>query len=223
MPRVPSVLIGVPCSDTGRYSDFAESLSNLRRPDSSVIRFAVGTWRHYARNHLAKMALTEGFDFLLMIDDDHVFGAGLLDDLLAHDVDIVGALCLQRAEPYSPFCFSHEHNGVYETLDLHKHEPVLTEVAAVGTGAMLIRRSVFEAMPEPWFTVTQDSGEDMLFCKAAREAGFKIHCDLGSPVGHMTTTAVLPVRPDKTWKVGMLVSGETRITRDLPPPPEMTA
>ncbi len=217
-------LIGVPCSDTGRFSAFSESLAGLRQPEGTQLRFAVSTWRHYARNQLVEWMFEEGADWLLMVDDDQAFAPDALERLLSHNVDIVAALCLRRSEPYGPFCFSEEKDGIYRTLDLAHCPPELTSVAAVGTGMMLIRRNVFETLPEPWFTITPNSGEDMLFCKEARRAGFEIYCDLGCPIGHLTTTSVLPVRTASgEWKVGMIVSGETRITRDLPDPDKLSA
>jgi hypothetical protein len=221
------VLVGVPCSDTGRYSAFSESLANLVKPPGTSVRFAVGTWRHYARNQLVQWMFEEDADALLMIDDDHVFAPDLLTRLLAHDVDIVGALCLQRAEPYGPFCFTEENDGILTPLNLHDYptDAGLVEVAAVGTGAMLVKREVFEAVHdewESWFTIEYDSGEDMLFCRRARSEGFKIHVDLSTPVGHLTTAAVWPIQKDR-WRVGIEVSGETRIARELPEPGLMRA
>lgn len=218
-------VVGIPCSDTGRYSAFSESLANLRLPEGTNVQFAVGTWRHYARNQLAVWTLEEGADWLLMIDDDMVFAPDLIDRLLAHDVDIVGALCLQRAEPYLPFCFDSDDDGILEPLDLRTYplDGGLAEVAAVGTGAMLIRSSVFHRIPQPWFTITEDSGEDILFCRAARAHGVPIHVDLSTPVGHMTTAAVWPAQRGGEWQVGIEVSGETRITRPLPEPGLMRA
>jgi hypothetical protein len=224
MPPVTATgLIGIPCSDTGRFSAFSESLGNLRRPEGTELRFAVSTWRHYARNQLVEWMFELDAEWLLMIDDDQTFAPDSLAQLLSHEKDIVAALCLRRSEPYGPFCFSEEHEGIYRALDLREHDAVLTRVAAVGTGMMLIRRNVFETIKKPWFTITPNSGEDMLFCKEARRAGFEIYCDLGCPIGHLTTTAVLPVKTASGWKVGMLVSGETKITRDLPKPDDLTA
>lgn len=217
-------IIGVPCSDTGRYSAFSEALANLLRPEGTILRFAPSTWRHYARNQIVEWMFEEDADWVLMIDDDHVFPPDALERLLAHDKDIVAALCLRRSEPYGPFCFTEETSeGIYRALDLRASEPVLTPVVAVGTGMMLIRRRVFETLPRPWFTISHDSGEDMLFCKAARAAGIELYCDLGLQIGHLTTTVVLPVQTRSGWKVGFLVSDETRITRELAAPDDLSA
>jgi GT2 family glycosyltransferase len=162
--------------------------------------------------------MEEDAEWLLMVDDDHVFAPDLLERLLSHEVDIVAALALRRDEPYGPFCFVGTAGpGVYVPADLREHAPDdLLQVRAVGTGAMLIRRRVFETLPAPWFTISEESGEDMRFCDAAHAAGLPIHCDLGARLGHLTTTAVWPVS-NPEWKVGFVISDETRILRDLPP------
>lgn len=163
-------------------------------------------------------------EWLLMIDDDHVFAPDLLTRLLSHKKDIVAALCLRRDEPYGPFCFTEEiSEGVYQPVNLHLHGPSdLLRVRAVGTGAMLIRRHVFEKIADPWFTITDSSGEDMRFCDEASRNGFEIYCDLGARIGHLTTAVVWPVT-DPQWKVGFVISDETRILRDLPPPEALEA
>jgi len=217
-------MIGVPCSDTGRYSAFADSLANLDKQGATVL-FAISTWRHKARNQLVRWMLESESEWLLMVDDDHVFAPDLLTRLLSHDKDIVAALCLRRDEPYSPFCFSEiGEDGRFLALDLAAHESGgLVRVATVGTGAILIRRAVLEHLSEPWFRVTSDSGEDMLFCQDAAAAGFEIHCDLDTCVGHLTTAVVWPARIPEGWKVGFVISDETRILRELPPPEAITA
>lgn len=214
--------IGVPCSDTARYTAFADSLSNLGRPRDTQVRFAISTWRQRARIQLATWMLNNNEDWLLFLDDDQVFAPDLLFRLLSHEKDIVAALCLNRAEPYGPFCFEDVPvEGVYQPIDLRDHGPdELVRVAAVGTGAMLIRRHVFEGIPKPWFPIAE-SGEDMLFCQAARENGFEIYCDLGARLGHMTTTVVWPATGPNGWSVGWVISDETRLFRpiDAPFPP----
>ena len=163
-------------------------------------------------------------DWLLMIDDDHVFAPDLLTRLLSHEKDIVAALCLRRDEPYGPFCFEKEPTpGVYQPVNLHLHGPdELLKVRAVGTGAMLIRRQVFEKIADPWFTITDSSGEDMRFCAEASRNGFEIYCDLGARIGHLTTAVVWPVT-DPQWKVGFVISDETRLTKELPTPAPLEA
>jgi hypothetical protein len=59
---------------------------------------------------------------------------------------------------------------------------------------MLIKREVFEGMSEPWFdmpwqTTRGSMGEDVFFCKKARELGHKIYIDhdVSHEIGHIGT------------------------------------
>lgn len=207
--------IGVPCTDTGRYTAFTDSLSNLRKGDTPV-RFGISTWRQRGREQLAQWMLDAGEDWLLFLDDDQAFAPDLLERLLSHEVDIVAALCMRRDEPYAPFCFEAvTPAGHFQPIDLRKYEPEeLVRVPAVGTGAMLIRRHVFEGLPKPWFPIAEQ-GEDVLFCQAARNNDFEIYCDLGARLGHITTTVVWPATGPNGWAVGWVISDETKMTRPI--------
>ncbi len=64
-------------------------------------------------------------------------------------------------------------------------EDSLVEVDAVGTGCMMIHRSVFEGMDKPyWEYRTRRGSEDMDFCFRAQKAGFPIYVDLAVVAGH---------------------------------------
>lgn len=76
----------------------------------------------------------------------------------------------------------------------------VVEVDWVATGCMLVHRKVFEAIqkkhPElatpknplytfDYFLPTKEGGEDIAFCKRAKESGHQAHIDLGLPVFHL--------------------------------------
>lgn len=76
------------------------------------------------------------------------------------------------------------------------------EVDGVGTGAMLIRREVFETVPDPWFVgnrgnefIPPGSGEDFNFCIRAKRKGFSVVCDPGPEILHWKLTSVGPDAP----------------------------
>lgn len=58
------------------------------------------------------------------------------------------------------------------------------EVDVVGGGFLLVQREVLEACPT-W--KTEEVGEDVAWCIAARQAGYRIHLDLGVIVAHLET------------------------------------
>lgn len=197
--------IGVACGDTGRYSAFAEALARLEKPPGTSIYFAKGSDRESSRNALVREMLKAEDEWMLFLDDDQIFAEDLLTRLLASGLDLIGGLYLRRDNPFSPVAYEDVlPDGRFVPLDLTMHaQDVVLPVRAVGTGAMLVRRRVFEDMEDPWFRRAELT-EDMIFCL---ECGYQAHVDLGARVGHMTTAAVWPsTTPDKEWAVGFTIT-----------------
>lgn len=205
--------IGVIANDTGRYSMFMVCLTGLRKPVNTQPIWALTSDRILGRNKCVEQALDTGAEWLLFLDDDHVFGPGLLERLLAHDKQIVGSLYLQRMMPFKPVAYSDKIDDTYYNVNLHNHDgDDLIEVAAVGTGGMLIRSEVLRAIEAPWFEHGRAS-EDLIFCDKVHELGLgPIYCDLGAHLGHMSPAALWPSFTDDTWEVGFALSDGFRLT-----------
>jgi len=168
------------------------------------------------RNKLVERLLESDSEWLLFMDDDHVFPGDLLERLLSHDKPVVGSLYLRRQAPFAPLAFSHKEDGLYQTINLSELPGEgLLKVQAVGTAGLLVRREVFEAIGSPWFeygkTERWDASEDIIFCEKAFWHGFDIHVDLGAHLGHMTPTAIWPSWVDQEWAVGFSVADGTRL------------
>jgi hypothetical protein len=160
--------------------------------EALAIHSAAGTLIHTARQKLALVALSEGADYLFWLDSDMRFPKDILLRLLNHNEDIVGINYSTRGIP--PKFVAIKQLGIDEgekslRCVTTEDSTGLEEVAAIGFGAVLIHRSVFEKLhdphgPEgPWFqfpwihSKKQSMGEDVFFCKLAREAGFKVLVD----------------------------------------------
>lgn len=212
--------VGVICNDNARYSLFAIRLTQLRSPPNTQLDWSVTSDRIVGRNTLARRALKRGAEWLLFLDDDHVFGEDLLHRLLAHEVPIAGALYLQRNVPFRPVAYSAKtREDHYEALDLTAHEQDdLVQVRALGTGGMLIRSEVFRAMEYPWFEHGTAS-EDLIFCDKATKLGISIYCDLAARIGHMTMAAVWPSWDEEAkWAVGFTVADSYRMKAPIAGP-----
>lgn len=67
----------------------------------------------------------------------------------------------------------------------------LMEQDGVGMHFCLIRRDVFEGMKPPYFKeLVVGAGEDFYFSRKVKEAGYKIHVDLGLHTGHLAGPGV---------------------------------
>jgi hypothetical protein len=173
----------------------------------------------WARNNLAEAGKEtympewsgkkEKFTHLLWLDDDHVFYPNLACKLAAHlcssDVDMVGALYVNRYNPDEGgdcFCVAYvkDPEKDYDESkpeDRFSHypivlpEPGLIEVDAIGFGAVLMKRDVLDRVPQPWFTLDWRGGEDITFCKRAKEQGIKICLDASTRMGHIGTAPLI--------------------------------
>lgn len=136
------------------------------------------------RNQIATRFLERGYDYLLMLDDDNVPTFNPLD-FVEHDLDILGfPYPTWRAGSEPPLQWipqSPEDNGA------------ILEVDWVGTGCVLIARRVLQAfadMGEPPFMDDFDArgwrtdGEDIHFCRRAKDFDFTTCLHLAHPIWH---------------------------------------
>ena len=134
------------------------------------------------RNYIAAQAIKNGSDYLLLTDDDMIFEPEVLDRLLAHNKDIVGAIYnTRRGEISSP---------IIEYFD-EKRPTELFKCGALGGGLLLIKTKVFLKIKQPWFGYEwYDNGmvkmsNDWWFCYEARRAGYDIWADSRLEVKHI--------------------------------------
>ena len=152
-----------------------------------------------ARNSIVTTALQFYCDYLLFLDDDHIFcweGVPLpesydfLKTLLAHDKDIVGCLYYHRTGEYKPVLMKERLEGKYTFLTDSEITGELQEVDVQGGGVMLINMKIFDKITPPYFEPEMQSdganlGTDIQLCKKAKAAGFKVWCDTSIVVGHL--------------------------------------
>ena len=159
-----------------------------------------------ARNALVNRFMRSDCTDLLFVDADINFKPEDVLRILAlsEGKDIVAGAYPRRAEDK---CFFTD--VYYDTHGGLELDDGLLRVERVGTGFMLIRRHVFEALeaahPEWKFWVNTEHthytaffdfqttpegyiGEDYLFCDRARAAGFKVWIDPDINLGHFGST-----------------------------------
>lgn len=156
----------------------------------------ISTYREnvtFARNKIATKALENGADYLLFLDDDMVFPADLFERLVRHKKDIVAGLTFLRRPPHQPSMFQLNRDGrSYDPVILWK-KGELVECDGVGMACTLIDCEVLKKMTETvdlyraifgFFDNHYHQGEDLRFCRKARDLGFKVFCDTSLIVGH---------------------------------------
>jgi GT2 family glycosyltransferase len=182
-----------------------------------------------ARNLLVKRSLEVGSEWILFIDDDHVYPDDLLIRLLSHDKDMVCSLYLARQQPFAPVAYSHREDNAYIPLILpNLPETGLIPIHAAGASGMLIRSELFRAIEYPWFEHGRvgelwNASEDLIFCEKAHDAGFEIWLDLEARLGHMTPSAIWPSWIDQEWTVGFSVADGLRLYCPIESPAEAPA
>lgn len=183
--------ICIPASDT-LHTNFAIALANLtsrltRDKIDYQLHVFCGSVIAESRTRLANEALDNGATHLLWLDSDIHFPANIVDKFLKHNQDIVAANYSTRYHPYQSVAFT-DANNADKRLDtkvgLHK-------VWAVGLGCVMIKRSVFETLPKPWFAheynkdIDTFSGEDIYFCNQANHHGIDVWVDAEIQLAHI--------------------------------------
>jgi hypothetical protein len=126
-------------------------------------------------NLIVMDAFKEKCSHLLLVDGDAKFQPDAAEVLLQANKDIIGANARKRTGGAPAIT----HNLKGENLNIVT-KPI-DEVDWIGTHVTMIKMSVFEKMGCPWFYGEPISGEavvitpDVLFCRRARESGFKVY------------------------------------------------
>lgn len=187
------VLLAIPTSGSIQDEPFF-SFMQLGKPNNTAIIPLKNVIIWIARYQACKVMMDGGFDAVIMIDSDMIPEPTAMLKLLGHKELIVGAPCFKRVPPYEP-CF-------YKTLERDEegrpiHMPYedwprdrTFEVAAMGTGCIMIRRQALEKIEHPWWYPMPGSGEDTSFCWRAKEAGVKMYIDPTIRVGHLENRAI---------------------------------
>ena len=155
----------------------------------------------YTRNDIARCKLADfmlsddKFTHLLMLDSDHVHPPDVVQRLARwfraypEQVQVVGGLNFRRGAPYDPCAFIDPGDGKFRRLA--EWPTGAMDVDALGTGSIMIARSVFEQMEKPYFAYNYDCpygdwpGTDMWFSAECRKRGITLWCDTTTVSPHI--------------------------------------
>lgn len=116
-------------------------------------------------------------DWIFWMDCDMVVPTSTINRLVAHNKDVVGLAYAKRVPDFETLVWT--KNG-------DKSMPMrvgLVEVAGLPTGALLMRRNIFDKFKKPYFRLVHDEergityGEDNYLCRTLTTLGYTIWCD----------------------------------------------
>lgn len=217
------LLIGYPTLEFSRQAMFYDHINALSKPEGTIVTTTHGQSPARGRNMIIQEALRNECTHVMFFDDDLAFAPNTMMNLLAHDVDMVTGLYLMRNHPHQPIIFDiAQHDGKCTHHYLDDNAKGLVEIVAAGLGACLIKTEVFVKMrdedthyksmvPYPWVRLGELEidhwCDDIGFFRRATRAGFKLFCDLETPIGHMGTCTFWPNRINGVWHTAYDTAG----------------
>ena len=208
----PTVYIAMPCYDSVKINTMLSVIRLVQQLARSGIKVGINTMKspliHQARNYLTSVFLTTEYEYLLFIDSDVEFEPESVMRMLVAKKRIVCTPYRVKAEKLDKHIYTVEFK---DPKNIPIMPGGLVEIEAGPTGLMLIERMVFEriiknhpelkikneAMPNAGkshefyynffdfgFNDGYATGEDISFCRLARENDFKIYANTESTTSH---------------------------------------
>lgn len=164
----------------------------------------------YSRTDLTRSNIVKAFlekatdpdDVLVMLDNDHLHPYDIIERLARHphEIGVVGALAFRRGQPHYPCFFVKDGLGQF-SIPTEWEPNALLKGTIVGTGAVAIKRWVFDALEQagmawPHFRYTYvpegevQPSEDIYFGECCEQVGVAHYCDTSIETPHLTVATV---------------------------------
>ena len=185
------ILIAVPTFENILPETFRSIYKACHKYENADFDFVKGYDCARARNEIVKKALNGFYDYVLMVDSDIIIPETTLDCLLEDPVDICTGFFPRKntrtkeLELFKLGTQNYTDRFIYDEIQSNER----FEIKGCGFGCILINVDVLRTLNYPWFKyVVYDGGEflseDLYFCTAARNAGYKIWADPRVRCGH---------------------------------------
>lgn len=189
-----SLLVGILHVDTTSIA-WSLGFRNLQIP-GGVLAVSGMPYDH-ARNEICRAGLANGFEWIGMLDSDVIPPADAFLKLISRQQPIISGIYCRRSPPAGVPVMM--RNGQWVT---EYPKDSIIEVDVVGSGLLLIHRTVLEKMTpsrpgKPYFDWRVDlkgagefpdnecMSEDFTFCNNARKQGYKILVDTSIMARHV--------------------------------------
>ena len=174
-------------SGEGYSADVFESVKGVRT-EKAELRGSLDETMACNRNRLAEHAVSNGFDFLLLVDLEQAVPRNAITGLLQHGKKVCSCLCLKPAalkiskgkeefflRTFHPLAAKKAKGGELAGLELDAVLPSrLMQVNACFLGCMLIHKSVLEKME---FRFEENKKDFQCFAEDCKKHGFAIWLD----------------------------------------------
>ena len=208
----PSVFIAMPCYDSVKINTMLSVVKLVQQLGRSGIETGIHTMKspliHQARNYLTSVFLTTQYQYMLFIDSDVEFEPEAVIRMMVVKKRIVCTPYRVKSPEIDKHIYTVEFKDPKNILVLAEG---LVEIEAGPTGLMLIDRVVFERIIKnhPELKITNkatpkaekshefyynffdfgfdqgySTGEDISFCRLAKENDFKIYANTESTTKH---------------------------------------
>lgn len=160
----------------------------MQVPYEKLVQMPVGGYSNRGRTVIVDKAQEAKVTHLLMIDADMVFPPDVMVRLFADDKDVVGVNYNERKHPLVSTIKLADEQGKLISKPSSEIPGELFKVYAVGFGVVLIKMSVFDKIPKPYFPLEHNGEfvtEDYSFAKKCHEAGIDVWCDNTIQVHHI--------------------------------------
>lgn len=158
-------------------------ISLTKKHPEYTYAFSENSLVYDARNGMADIAITYGFDYLMFIDSDIVFREDAVDKLIEHNADVCTGVYYSRRDDHEPLIFSEiKPRTLFHKAKLTKVKEVLPyqQIEACGMGFCLIKTDVLKKIKKRHktpFEPIKGMGEDYSFCYKCKKHGIKIYAD----------------------------------------------
>ena len=208
----PSLFIAMPCNDSVKINTMLSVVKLIQQLGKSGIETGIHTMKspliHQARNYLTSVFLTTQYQYMLFIDSDVEFEPEVVLRMMVVKKPIVCTPYRVKSPEIDKQIYTVEFKDPKNILVLAEG---LVEIEAGPTGLLLIDRKVFEriiknhpelkirnkATPKAekshefyynffdfGFNDGYAMGEDVSFCRLARDNDFRIFANIESSTAH---------------------------------------
>jgi hypothetical protein len=208
------VFIGMPTPEVVSVN-FVDSLLGVvseAKADGHYVEtmFMQGVRTDKNRNEMVKYFLDNNFDYLLFLDTDMTYPKDIVRKYIGSGKELIGGVYYKRSYPHFPVVFALRENGHFQSVDptvWGKNQ--IIKVDGLGTGGMMITRSVFDKITasgqDYWFNYglnyhipgakTDIATHDLVFCKKFLDAGGEVFVHTGVQMNHVAVEIVT----EQTW------------------------